>query len=101
MNSKKTINLYIELCNSWLYTPRLASINKILVKELEERGYEVKVNLRKIEGLNGEYYIYTDIKGKKLIVFSNNKELHQKEQAIIGQYIDYSNVDYVINLIIS
>lgn len=34
----------------------------ILIKWLKERGVEVKVNLKKLEGLNREYYMMQILK---------------------------------------
>jgi hypothetical protein len=75
---------------------------KNLVGALNKEGYDVNYTVDPKDGGNGEYYVYiVNSDGSKKIVFSNNKNLHGSQGALIGSSIRSSNVTEVVKKIIA
>lgn len=98
-NGKK-LDFLIELCSSWRFGSDVANVEKFLFKELNNQGYEIKYVFEPIQGGNGEYNIYENSLNGKRLVFSNNKNLKER-QTVIGRNINGNNLKEIIDAIMN
>jgi hypothetical protein len=89
------------MCAAWGYGNTKKQVVSQLVKTLNDNGYNVKYTLEPKAGGRGEFFVYKIENGTRKIVFSNNKDLHSGEAAVIGRKIDSGNVNAIVQKIIS
>jgi hypothetical protein len=75
-------------------------IESLIVKNLNQDGYDVNINFSPMSGAKGEYYLYVIKDEKKSIVFSNSKK-HQSEGAVYAGGISDKNFQNVIEKILN
>ena len=89
------ICLYAEICGMWDFDIKRDQVMVLLIKELNNKGLNVKYMIEAMEGGKGEFFIYVVKKDKKLIVFSNNPS----HKCVIGEEIDQENLDEIVSKI--
>ncbi len=72
----------------------------MIIKPLKEKGYKINIKLNEAYSPAKPYYIFIESNGIKTIIFSNNKNKHENEGALIGNKIDNSNKDKIIDRIL-
>ena len=96
------LTILAEFCSSWGYNSSYDSVVKILVGALNNEGYDVDYTVEPLSGGNGEYYVYKiNTDGTKKIIFSNNRNLHSSQGAVIGYSIKSNNVNEVVKKLVS
>ncbi len=98
-SNEKSVELFAEICASWGFDEKKAQINNLLVKALLDQGFLVNNHFEKKNGGMGEYFVFKVEQGKKKIVFSNNKSLHEAEGAIISLRISPNNLEAIVKKI--
>ena len=98
----KTVQLLIQMCVSWGIRNKVFHVKNLLVNKLLEKGYNVIFQFDIPTYFIGRIlFVYVVLNENKRIVFSNNKSLHEKEGAVISDAINESNVDEIVDKIIS
>ena len=97
----KVIEILAEMCSSWGYGNTRNQVVSQLVKTLNDKGYDVNYTCEPMSGGNGEFFVYKIENGNKMIVFSNDKNLHSAKGAVIGGRINAKNVEDIVNKILA
>jgi hypothetical protein len=92
----KKIELLIELCSTCGFDMQKEQLMTNLVEYLKNKSYTVKIVVKPMKDDGGEYFVYVVRNGKQKIVFSNKRDLHGTEDAIIGRHITPGNVESVV-----
>lgn len=99
-NPKGSIELYGEICGSWGFGGKVASVKNQIIDGLVSSGYDVTYTLKPLDGGNGEYYLYKVVDGKRKPVFSNSKGM-AIDGCIYGYQINSRNSGDIIQAILS
>ena len=97
----KTLEIMAELCGSWGFNSVKNQVVSQLIKNLNQKGYDVQYTIDPLKGGNGEYFVYLIKEGQKQIIFSNDEDTHGDHGAVIGNSISSKNVEAIIGKIIS
>ena len=95
----KEINIICEFPSDWCNS-KIKNFEKMIIKPLKEKGYKINLKLNEAYSPAKPYYIFVEYAGIKTIIFSNNKNKHENEGALIGNKIDNSNKDQVLDRIL-
>ena len=76
--SSKIIYLYAEICSSWGFDDKVASI-KMVADVLKKEGFKTKLKVEPMDTGNGEFYLFQIINDEPKVVFSNSVEKHGSE----------------------
>ena len=94
---KRNIKVYdfiMECCSSWGYDERVTQVKDLLIPSLKQEGIKVNFTYVPLKNQNGEFFIYLKNElNEKIILMSNNKDLHAKEGAFIAQGISQRNIN--------
>ena len=97
----KSIKLIAEFCQSWNIYNTISNFKSLLISNLAKEGYDIYYNIITMPfKIPKDYNIYKVVNNKKILIFSNKKK-KKKNGVIIGFEIDETNVDELINKIIS
>ena len=97
----KSIKLIAEFCQSWNIFNSISNFKSLIVSNLAKKGYNIYYNIISMPfKIPKDYNIYKIENNKKILIFSNKDE-EKKNGVIIGFEIDETNVDDLINKIIS
>ncbi len=97
----KTVEIHVDLCGSWGFGGMKKQVVSQLIKSLNTQGYDVNYSIEPLNSRDGEYHVYVVKDAVKQIVFSNDRNAHGAQGAIIGRNINSNNVDEVIKKIVA
>ena len=88
-------DIIIEICQSWGYDSRVKYVTDYIIQPIKDEGLTIKYQFVPMKGGKGQFFLYGRFKGKKEIVFSNQKNLHP--DAIHGMNISLKNKQEIID----
>ena len=97
---EKELNLLCVFCNNWFLPKKIQALEKSLIKDLKDKGYNAKISVEASDSPSKPYYLYLQNGNSKKIIFSNNANLHRKEGAIIDYCVTDANRKKVVQKII-
>ena len=93
------IGLYIEVCSRCSYETVKLQIKNLLIKELNHCGYDVSYTIIPKKS-NGDFFIYKVLGKEKKLVFTNDPQKNEGENAIFDSFLTENNIQSVIEKII-
>ena len=97
---EKELNLLCVFCNNWFLPKKIQALEKGLIQDLKNKGYNVKISVEPSDSPSKPYYLYLQKGNSNKLIFSNNANLHRKEGAIIDYSINDFNRKKVVEKII-
>ena len=97
---EKELNLICVFCNNWFLPKKIQALEKGLIKDLKDKGYNAKISVEPSNSPSKPYYLYLQSANSKKLIFSNNANLHRKEGAIIDYCINDFNRKKVVEKIV-
>ena len=98
-NGKKILEILIQICSSWGFSNKAENVKNMLIKELNNQGYDVNYDFEPMKGGKGEFFIFLLNDGQKKCVFANNKTIGDSN-TIVGMKINDKNLQDIIKNII-
>ena len=97
---EKELNLLCVFCNNWFLPKKIQALEKGLIQDLKNKGYNAKISVEPSDSPSKPYYLYLQKGNSNKLIFSNNANLHKKEGAIIDYSINDFNRKKVVEKII-
>ena len=97
---EKELNLLCVFCNNWFLRKKIQALEKGLIQDLKNKGYNAKISVEPSDSPSKPYYLYLQKGNSNKLIFSNNANLHRKEGAIIDYSINDFNRKKVVEKII-
>ena len=97
---EKELNLLCVFCNNWFLPKKIQALEKGLIQDLKNKGYNAKISVEPSDSPSKPYYLYLQKGNSNKLIFSNNANLHRKEGAIIDYSINDFNRKKVLEKII-
>ena len=97
---EKELNLLCVFCNNWFLPKKIQALEKGLIQDLKNKGYNAKITVEPSDSPSKPYYLYLQKGNSHKLIFSNNTNLHRKEGTIIDYCINDFNRKKVVAKII-
>ena len=97
---EKEVNLLCVFCNNWFLPSKIQALEKGLIQDLKNKGYNAKITVEPSDSPSKPYYLYLQKGNSNKLIFSNNANLYRKEGAIIDYCINDFNRKKVVAKII-